>query len=311
MIMRFVGLAGLALALAACSNDKKGIERFAYVEQPVEQLYDQGAGSLESGRYSDAVAYFAEVERQHPYSAWARRAMLMTAYAEYLTRDFDASLETIDRFLAIHPGNKDADYAYYLRSMNYYERIRDVGRDQGITRDARDALVDVIRRYPESDYARDAQLKLDLTNDHLAGKEMDVGRYYLRRNQHIAAIGRFNNVLEKYQTTGHTEEALHRIVEAYLELGLISEARRHAAILGHNYPGSPWYQDSYRAFQRYGRELEQIQLANAQRTEERDELTPEERLARAKDLDGAALDRAPGQGSTPDIDPAPPGSPVE
>jgi outer membrane protein assembly factor BamD len=260
--MKHAWLLAATLTLAACAGGKEGVERFAYVEQPVELLYDEGARSLQRRRYDDAIAYFAEVERQHPYSAWARRAMLMTAYAEYLTNDYDAAIESVDRFLAIHPGNKDAGYAYYLRAMSYYERIRDVGRDQEITRQARDALTDVIRRYPESEYARDAQLKLDLTMDHLAGKEMDIGRYYLRRNQHVAAIGRFNNVVQDYQTTSHTEEALHRIVEAYLELGLVSEARRHAAILGHNYPNSRWYEDTYRIFRRYGQELERVQAAN-------------------------------------------------
>ena len=284
--------AAAAWLLAACSNDRSGTDRFAYVEEPVEILYANGTDSLSSRRYADAIAYFAEVERQHPYSAWARRAMLMTAYTEYLTREFEASIETIDRFLAIHPGNKDAGYAYYLRAMNHYERIRDVGRDQAITRDARDALLDVVRRYPDTDYARDAQLKLDLTHDHLAGKEMDIGRYYLRRNQHIAALGRFNNVLENFQTTSHTEEALHRSVEAYLELGLVDEAQRHAAYLGYNYPESAWYRDTYRLFGRHGRELLKIQAQNDALGEaESEELTPVERLERAGlDVD---LDNAP------------------
>ncbi|NNU16252.1 outer membrane protein assembly factor BamD [Parvularcula sp. ZS-1/3] len=289
-VSRLALVAAVALGLSACADDRTGTNRFAYVEEPVEQLYRNGTESLETRRYEDAIAYFAEVERQHPYSAWARRAMLMTAYTEYLTNDFDASLESIDRFLAIHPGNKDAGYAYYLRAMNHYERIRDVKRDQGITRDARDALIDVIRRYPGTEYARDAQLKLDLTLDHLAGKEMDIGRWYLERNQHVAALGRFSNVLDKYQTTSHTEEALHRSVEAYLELGLVEEARRHAAWLGHNYPNSEWYEDTYRVFRRHGQELLDLQAANAGNEEEREELTPEQKLERAgriRDLDNA------------------------
>lgn len=315
-VSRLVVLSLAVMVLASCARDREGIDRFAYVEEPVEILYANGAQALERRRYEDAIAYFAEVERQHPYSAWARRAMLMTAYAEYLTNDFEASLESIDRFLAIHPGNKDAAYAYYLRAMNYYERIRDVGRDQGITRDASDALTDVIRRYPQSEYARDAQLKLELTRDHLAGKEMDVGRYYLRRNQHIAAIGRFNNVLEEYQTTGHTEEALHRIVEAYLELGLIDEARRHAAILGYNYPNSPWYEDTYRAFRRYGQELERIQAANAEYRERQQaaeaELTPEERLAASgRNIDPDAREGRRESESPVSLEETVPGAPVE
>jgi outer membrane protein assembly factor BamD len=301
------------LAACATGDDKTGTDRFAYVEQPVEQLYGLGTRSLKTRRYEDAIAYFAEVERQHPYSSWARRAMLMTAYTEYLTGDWEASLATIDRFLALHPGNKDAAYAFYLRAMNYYERIRDVGRDQEITRQARDALIDVVRRYPDSEYARSAQLKLDLTRDHLAGKEMDIGRWYLRQNQHVAALGRFNNVLEQYQTTSHTEEALHRSVEAYLELGLIDEAKRHAAILGHNYPNSAWYRDTYRIFRRHGQELAQIQAENDRlaATEER-ELTPEERLREAgNDVD---LSQAPeirgSSGGTEITDTTIPGSPA-
>lgn len=255
MRLSWAVLGAMVLLVTACASDRQGTDRFAYVEQPVEVLYEQGATAAGRRRYDDAIAYFAEVERQHPYSPWARRSMLMTAFVQYETNDYDDSLATIERFLAIHPGNKDAVYAYYLRAMNYYARIRDVERDQEVTRQASTALTDVIRRFPDSEYARDAQLKLDLTRDHLAGKEMDIGRWYLRRNQHVAAIGRFNNVLEDYQTTLHTEEALHRIVEAYLELGLYGEARRHAAILGHNYPDSAWYRDTYRAFRRYGQEI--------------------------------------------------------
>jgi outer membrane protein assembly factor BamD len=311
--LRFLFLASFGLLLAACSSRGEGNDRFAYVEQPVEQLYQFGAQAIERGRYDDAIAYFAEVERQHPYSAWARRAMLMTAYAEYLTRDYEASLASIERFLAIHPGNKDAAYAYYLRAMNSYERIRDVGRDQQVTREAAAALTDVIRRYPNTDYARDAQLKLDLTQDHLAGKEMDVGRYYLRRNQHVAAIGRFNNVLEKYQTTGHTEEALHRIVEAYLELGLVDEAQQHAAVLGYNYPDSRWYRDTYRLFRRHGEELKTVQAENdaMQALNAETEIDPEERLANTRIIDPDAIDPLTNPDVRPDVTPDLPGAPVE
>ena len=239
----------LVLLAAACASGSDREERFAYVEEPVEVLYQNGADRLERRRYDEAIAYFEEVERQHPYSAWARRAMLMTAYAHYRENDYEAVIEQVDRFLAIHPGNKDAAYAYYLKAMSYYERIRDVGRDQNITTAALAGLQDVVRRYPDSQYAADARLKLDLTRDHLAGKEMDVGRWYLRQGQYVAAIGRVNNVLTEYQTTNHVPEALHRIVEAYLSMGVVPEARRHAAILSHNYPGSTWYRDTYRLFE--------------------------------------------------------------
>ncbi|MBB4658442.1 outer membrane protein assembly factor BamD [Parvularcula dongshanensis] len=269
----------LTTTLASCAS-RGDEERFAYVEEPVEKLYGEGAEQLERKRYEEAIAYFAEVERQHPYSAWARRAMLMTAYAQYRTNDYEDSIASIERFLAIHPGNKDAAYAYYLKAMNFYERIRDVGRDQDITRNALTALEDVIRRYPESEYARDARLKIDLTRDHLAGKEMDVGRWYLREGQLVAALGRFNTVIEQYQTTSQVPEALHRSVEAYLQLGIVPEAKRYAALLGHNFPDSAWYRDTYRLFE--SRDLQLVAESPKARPElpsatpaAKDEETPE------------------------------------
>ncbi len=255
-LIRTTAILLFAATMVGCSNNRNAEEKFAYVEEPVEILYTKATEALEKRRYDEAVLFFEEVERQHPYSAWARRSMLMTAYAQYLTNDYEDSLASIERFLSIHPGNKDAGYAYYLRAINHYERIRDVGRDQDITRNALMALQDVVRRYPDTEYARDAELKLDLTRDHLAGKEMDIGRYYLNRDQHVAAINRFNTVLTDYQTTSHVPEALHRIVEAYLELGIVPEARRHAAILGHNYPGSEWYEDTFGLFSRRGLEAD-------------------------------------------------------
>ena len=243
-------------ALAACASSEKENEKFAYVEQPVELLYAEGADKLERKRFDEAILYFEEVERQHPYSAWARRAMLMTAYAQYRQNDYEDALASIDRFLAIHPGNKDAAYAYYLRAMSNYERIRDVGRDQDMTKAALAALTDVVRRYPDTPYAADARLKLDLTRDHLAGKEMEVGRYYLQRGQHVAALGRFNTVLTEYGTTSQVPEALHRAVESYLQMGVVPEAKRHAALLGYNYPGSAWYADTYKLFEQRDLELD-------------------------------------------------------
>ena len=237
------------LAVVACGTSGKKKQKFAYVERPVELLYTSATEQLESRRFEAAIALFEEVERQHPYSSWARRAMLMKAFAYYQGNDYDEAVDALDQFIALHPGNKDAPYAYYLRSMCFYERIRDVGRDQDYTDKAVAALNDVVRRYPDTEYARDARLKLDLTFDHLAGKEMYVGRFYLKLNKHIAAINRFKTVITKYQTTSHVPEALHRLVEAYLELGIIDEARSAAAVLGYNYPGSPWYQDTYRLFE--------------------------------------------------------------
>lgn len=251
--LRVVALAlCAAVALGACGSSSKKKEKFAYVERPVEVIYQQAARSMERKRYDDAVELFGEVERQHPYSAWARRAILMKAFAQYQQNDYDEAVTTLDQFISLHPGNKDAPYAYYLKAMCFYERIRDVGRDQDFTNNAVASLNDVVRRYPQSEYARDARLKLDLTFDHLAGKEMYVGRYYLRYGKHIAAINRFKFVIDNYQTTNHTAEALYRLVEAYLQIGVIEEARAAAAVLGANYPGSVWYEDAYRLMRRNG-----------------------------------------------------------
>lgn len=251
-LFRVVVLAACAaLALGACGSSSKKKEKFAYVERPVEVIYQQASRAMERKRYDDAVELFGEVERQHPYSAWARRAILMKAFAQYRQNDYEEAVTTLDQFISLHPGNKDAPYAYYLKAMCFYERVRDVGRDQDFTNNAVQALNDVVRRYPETEYARDARLKLDLTFDHLAGKEMYVGRYYLKYGKHIAAINRFKYVIDNYQTTNHTAEALYRLVEAYLQIGVVDEARAAAAVLGTNYPGSYWYNEAYGLMKKY------------------------------------------------------------
>jgi outer membrane protein assembly factor BamD len=231
----------LLLALAACGSD----DEEEYVERPVEELYNEGLDSLHAGENDDAATFFDEVERQHPYSTWATRAQLMAAYAHYREARYDDALNAIDRFLSLHPGHPSAPYAYYLRALCHYEQIADVTRDQKNTELALSALSEVVRRYPESSYARDAQLKIDLTNDHLAGKDMEIGRFYLKRGEYQAAINRLRRVIERYQTTTHVPEGLHRLTEAYLALGIVDEAQTAAAVLGHNYPGSEWYADSY------------------------------------------------------------------
>jgi outer membrane protein assembly factor BamD len=227
--------------VAGCSGN--GEEE--YVERPVEELYNQAQDLLESGDPREAGQAFEEVERQHPYSQWATRAQLMSAYAFYEANNYDESIAAAERFIELHPGNEDVPYAYYLVGVSYYEQISDVGRDQKMTERALEAFDELVRRFPDSQYARDAQLKADLTRDHLAGKEMSIGRYYLRRTQYVAAINRFRNVVERYQTTTHVPEALHRLTEAYLALGLQQEAQKNAAVLGYNFPSSEWYQDSY------------------------------------------------------------------
>ena len=228
------------LALAACKSPEPEIP-----DTPVEVLYNNALDTLNSGDTRQAAKLFDEVERQHPYSSWATQAQLMSAYSYYLIDSYDDAIPALERFIDLHPGNRGAAYAYYLRALCYYEQIADVSRDQGNTEEAQRALSDVIARFPNTPYARDATLKLDLVRDHLAGKEMAVGRYYMERGQYLAGINRFKNVIDQYQTTTHVPEALERLTESYVALGIYDEAERTASVLGYNYPGSPWYQDAF------------------------------------------------------------------
>jgi outer membrane protein assembly factor BamD len=240
--------------LAGCAGRGGSASRAdtQYVARDVSTLYNTAKQRLDQGSYETAAALFDEVERQHPYSVWARRAQLMSAFSYYLARDHTKSIDSARRFLSIHPGNKDAPYATYLIAINYYEQIEDVNRDQSITKQALDSLGEVVRRYPETRFASDARLKVDLVRDHLAGKEMEIGRFYQRRNQWLASITRFRNVIDEYQTTTHTPEALMRLTESYLALGIPEEARKAAAVLGANYPGTKWYERAYELVQRHG-----------------------------------------------------------
>jgi outer membrane protein assembly factor BamD len=245
-----LALIAAALPLAGCARSRaKG--DLPYVARDVGTLYTTAREKLDQHQYKLAAALFDEVERQHPYSVWARRAQLMGAYSYYLDRDYTKSIESAQRFLSIHPGNRDAPYAYYLVSLGYYEQINDVTRDQKITRQAQQALGELVRRYPNTRYAADARLKLDLVVDHLAGKEMEVGRFYETRGQWLAAALRFRTVVDDYQATTHVGEALMRLVECYLALGTPDEAQRAAAVLGANYPGSRWYERSYTLMQEH------------------------------------------------------------
>ena len=232
-----------ATALAGCASKPK--PHLAYEERPVELLYTVGADRLDKHQWNDAVDYFREVERQHPYSEWSRRAILMTAYAHYMANNYSEAIADSDRFISLYPGNASTVYAYYLKSICFFEQIVDVGRDQAYTQQAQSSLREVVKRYPNSEYAADARLKMDMVADQLAGKEMTVGRYYLRAGDPMAAIGRFRTVVDKYQTTSHAPEALYRMVEAYLTVGLTDEAKRNGAVLGFNYPGDVWYRDAY------------------------------------------------------------------
>jgi outer membrane protein assembly factor BamD len=235
----------LLLAAGLMSGCAVGVEKKVYVEEPVEDLYNSAVDLMLEGKFRTSTTKFDEVERQHPYSVWSTKAQLMAAYAYYQANRYDEGIVALDRFIQLHPANKDISYAYYLKALSYYEQISDVSRDQKMTQLALTSLRELTRRYPNSKYSRDAKLKLDLTYDHLAGKEMQVGRYYHTQRQYLAAINRFKVVVEKYQTTTHIPEALHRMTEGYYALGLLGEARKTAAVLGHNYPGSKWYINSY------------------------------------------------------------------
>ncbi len=242
----------LAFTAGCARNRDKAPKDQAYIARDVETLYTLARDTLEDGQYRMAALMFDEVERQHPYSVWARRAQLMSGFSYYAARQYPQAIMSAQRFLSLHPGNKDAPYAYYIIALSYYEQIADVSRDQKITQQALQALQELVRRYPESRYAADARLKIDLVNDHLAGKELDIGRFYARNRQWIAATVRYRAVIDQYQTTSHTAEALYRMVEAYLALGIPEEARRYAAVLGANYPGSKWYDRAYRLARAHG-----------------------------------------------------------
>lgn len=238
----------LAFSVAGCA--KRGAKSdLPYVARDVGTLYSAAKLRLDQHQYKQAAALFDEVERQHPYSIWARRAQLMGAFSYYLNGDYTESIASAQRFLAVHPGNRDAPYAYYLIAVSYYEQISDVTRDQKITQQALDSLGELTRRYPNSRYASDARLKIDLVRDHLAGKEMEIGRFYEGRGQWLAASLRFRNVVDNYETTTHVPEALLRLTESYLALGIPAEAQKSAAVLGANYPGTDWYERAYKLMQ--------------------------------------------------------------
>ena len=248
-------LLALAALLPACASGERQWDGQAqsltpsresrYAEISPETLYANGISELRARRFQQAIEMFDAVERDHPYSTWATNAKLMGAYAEYQRNRYTEALGALDRFIQLHPAHRDIAYAYYLRALCQYEQINDAQRDQRQTEVAMGALQEVVNRFPDTAYARDARLKMDLARDHLAGREMHIGRYYQRQGLLGAAIGRYRRVVDEYQTTNHVPEALHRLTEVYLSLGLTEEARRTASVLGHNFPGNAWYQDSY------------------------------------------------------------------
>ena len=234
----------LSVGLAACGNSDP-LSDGSLEAYSAEEIYQRGEFELERNQPDDAAAYFAEIERLYPYSEWAKRGLIMAAFAYHRDRDYENARGAAQRYLDFYPTADDAAYAQYLLALSYYDQIDDIGRDQGLTFQALQALRRVIENYPDSEYAQEAILKFDLAFDHLAGKEMEIGRYYLRRGHYTAAINRFRVVVADFQTTSHTPEALYRLVEAYLSLGLTSEAQTAGAILGHNYQSTEWYRDAY------------------------------------------------------------------
>jgi outer membrane protein assembly factor BamD len=227
------------------STTPAGPSGTAVADSAPEDLYAEGMRQLRAQNYATAVRAFDTVEREYPYSTWATSAKLMAAYTEYQRNRYTEAIGALDRFIQLHPAHRDIAYAYYLRALSQYEQINDSERDQRQTEIALAALQDVVSRFPDTAYARDARLKIDLARDHLAGREMHIARFYQRQGLYTAAVGRYRRVVEEFQTTNHVPEALHRLTEIYLTLGLRDEARRTAAVLGHNYPGNEWYQDTY------------------------------------------------------------------
>jgi outer membrane protein assembly factor BamD len=243
----------LAVCMCGCSTINKVLPwtksddtpKVNLADEPPDILYTNGIDALERKNYSTAVKHFDAIQQNYPYSSWATNAQLMDGYTEYRRNNYTEAISQLDRYIALHPASKDVSYVYYLRSLCYYEQVADISRDQKGTQEAMGALQEVVNRFPDSAYARDARLKIDLCRDHLAGKEMMIGRYYEGQHFYAAAIGRYQRVVDDFQTTNHTAEALSRLTEIYLKLGMVNEAKRTAAVLAYNYPGSHWYQNSY------------------------------------------------------------------
>ncbi|MEW6629979.1 MAG: outer membrane protein assembly factor BamD [Pseudomonadota bacterium] len=243
-----------SLVVSACTSDKKDINLATYVDQtePADVLYNQGLANMNAGRLDEASKKFDAVDRQHPYSEFARKSMVMGAFAQYRKGSYDDAIGTAKRYLTLYPSTDDAPYAQYIIGLSYYRQIKDVTQDQKEARQTVQTMQDLVTRWPNSEYVADAKDKIRFATDQLAGKEMQIGRYYLERREYIAAVKRFRTVVENYSNTRHVEEALARLTEAYYAMGLTSEAQTAAAVLGNNYPDSQWYKDSYKLLQNNG-----------------------------------------------------------
>ena len=259
--LRFAAAAAIGLSVSACETfnplamfEDRGPKSDIGVEQPAEVLYNDGLGRLEKKQFEQAAKKFAELDKQYPYSQWSRKALIMQTFSHYEGGDYDDAIGVGRRFVALYPTDPDAPYAQYLVGMSFYRQIPDITRDQERSEKALIALDEVARKWPKSEYAADARQRVLVARDQLAGKEMDIGRYYLKQRNYTGAVNRFREVVARYQTTRHVEEALMRLSEAYLSLGIVGEAQTAAAVLGHNFPDSQWYKDSYTLLQTGGYE---------------------------------------------------------
>jgi outer membrane protein assembly factor BamD len=250
LFARLAGLILLGALVASCADDKNKLPP----DEPADKLYNEGLTLLNKKEFKDSAKKFEEVDRQHPYSDWGRKSLLMAAFAYYQGGQYEETIAAAKRYVSLHPGSPDTAYAQYLVASSYFDQIPDVSRDQARTQKAVDALAEVARKYPDTEYAESAKKKIEIARDQLAGKEMAVGRFYLEKRNFIGAINRFKAVVTQYQTTRHVEEALMRLAECYMALGITGEAQTAAAVLGHNFPSSPWYQDAYKLVQTGGAE---------------------------------------------------------
>ncbi|WP_102866887.1 outer membrane protein assembly factor BamD [Pseudovibrio exalbescens] len=250
--VRFLSLA-VALAVAGCAS-QEAADEFALDDTPAELMFNQGLALRAEGKLKDAEAKFSELDRVYPYSEFARKSLINIAYLNFTMGNYAEAVAAADRFVTLYPGNDDAAYALFLIGESYYRQIPDVGRDQAATQRALKAFDEVVQRFPDSEYAEQARQRVRVAHDQLAGKEMEVGRYYLQRRQYLAAINRFKVVVTNYQTTRHIEEALFRLTESYYALGVVNEAQTAAAVLGHNFPESQWYRDAHSLLQKGGYE---------------------------------------------------------
>lgn len=250
------GTLALIVPLVGCASKDDDIDLTKYVESldPADKLYNEGLANLEAGRLTEAAKKFEAIDRQHPYTEWARKALVMAAFTNYRQGKYEEAISMAKRYNTLYPTSPESAYAYYIIGLSYYRQIPDVTRDQAASRRAVAALQEVVDRFPDSEYVEDSKTKIRAARDQLAGKEMQVGRYYLERKDYIAAIKRFRGVVEQYSNTPQVEEALARLVEAYYAMGLTSEAQMAASVLGQNFPSSQWYKDSYKLLQSHGLE---------------------------------------------------------